>query len=229
MLPYVPTSLLAARRSPGAWLILGLGCASLALGLGLAVLAFEADPAAERELVGECAAGTGAAVALWVLITALARDRLEGFALAADQTGPGAVARLLGRSIGALVAGVVAAAATLAFAVALDPQHVHGLLCLLSTSMVSVASAAAWGLMLGACGLGPAAGLLAGLGLWFLGHLPWSSPGWEVGGLGRLLAVALPSPPADAGADAWRLLAALGLGAVALTAHGARARDAGSG
>jgi hypothetical protein len=226
VLPYLWTTLLAARRSPGAWALLGLGCAALSLALGLAVLALEDDRAANLELAWEGAAGVGAGVAVWVLVTTLARDATEGFALAADQCLAGPRARLLGRALGAAAAGTAASLVTLLVGVLLDPRLAPSSVYVLFTSIFTAILAAAWGLLLGGLGLGPAAAMLAALGLWLLGHFPWAAPGWEVGGGGRLLAAALPAPPRDLLGVAAALLAAIGVGGLAL-ARADRVRRAG--
>jgi hypothetical protein len=186
------------------------------LGLGLAVLAFETDQAARLELVHECAAGAAAGVALWVLVSSLARDREEGFCLAADHTRGGRTARLVGRTFGATLGSAVAAGVVALLGLALGGADTGDGLYLLSTSSCSALLAAAWGLLLGVAGLGPAAGLLTGAGLWVTAHLPWGAPGWDLGGVGRVIGAVLPGVPQGAAGAAAAVLAAVGVGGLAL-------------
>jgi hypothetical protein len=55
----------------------------------------------------------------------------------------------------------------------------------------------AWGTLLG-CRGGGGLVVAGGCALWFLGHLPWGSPSFAAGPLGRALGAWLPGPVAPA-------------------------------
>lgn len=74
----------------------------------------------------------------------------------------------------------------------------------------------AWALLLSGFGLGPAAALLAGLGLWILGHLPWAAPGYALGGAGAWVGALLPAAALDLRSATAALLALVGLLALVL-------------
>jgi hypothetical protein len=206
VLAYLLSTWTSAWRLPALWLMGCLGLAATAAGLGLSILALEADEAGAQRLVQESAQAIAVLVALWLLVWTLDADARSGFCVAADQTLGGLGARLWGRFSGCALVGVVAslpaigAGATWTEA---DP------LWLLITTIISTALLGAWGLLLWAWGLGGVALLLAGGGLWLLGHLPWGAPGWG-GELGRWVGAWLPP-----GLDAQGRFAPAALGAVA--------------
>lgn len=230
MRTYVITTLREAFRSPGSWLLLGLGAVAGWGGLRLAILGLgRAEQQASNVVIGTGQAFTLLAT-LWILGRALDEDRASGLRTAADCTLPGPAGRLVGRWAGAALAGAVMGCLLTTLLLLLTPHETlwgAHVLCLYLANMEVAVLAATWALLLSVLWPG-GPGVLLGLALWFVGHLPWGTPHLADGSVGRAIALLLPGPRAPLEAVALlgpTLLGAAGLALLALAlrpAEGAR-------
>jgi hypothetical protein len=178
---------------PATWVIPVLGGLAGWFGISLGILTLgDVEPQA-RELAETTGQGVAALLVGWLLARHLDEDARSGFAVAAEQTGPGLEGLLLGRWAGSiLTAFPLAALAGLALGPTGGEDGPWALHLVIATMSVALL-AGAWGLLLGAWGGGLLV-VLGGMGLWLLGHLPWGSPSWLPGPAGDLLRAWLPGP-----------------------------------
>jgi hypothetical protein len=207
MWPFALATLRSSLTSWAVWLILLTAVGVGWLGLEVSVLALGESESQAPELILTTAQAFGALLALWIVARTLDDDGRAGFTAPADQTRPGPGGRILGRWMGAFLAGAVGGV-VIHCAIA---RELAGSLSLYTAIIVPPLVLSAWGALLGCRGGG---GLVVGGGgaLWFLGHLPWGSPSFASGLFGRGLAAWLPGPvaPAETLAHAGYTAAAVG-------------------
>lgn len=195
MWPYASATVKQALRSPLSWVLLAVGAFTGWFATSAAILALDEVGAQGQPLTISTAQLVGVLLTLWLIGRSLDEDRLSGFAAAADASGPGATGRLLGRWLGATLAGAGLAVSTaLAISTSAALESPDGLL-LLSTSIMACALVGAWCVLLGALWRGGGAVLVVFL-LWILGHLPWGVAPFLNGLAGRMLGGLLPGPRA---------------------------------
>ena len=221
MLAHTQDTIRRAVRGPTVWVLLGLGFLAGWGGAGLAILALGRGHTQTVGIVGETSHVIAVLVTLMTLARSLEEDRRSRFTAALDATAPGSSGRRLGRWGGAVALGLGVGAclqAILGWTLGVLGQPADWL-SLYSTTILVVVLAAGWGVLLSRA-FGGGGMVLAGLLAWFLGHLPWGTPGFLEGPVGRALGALLPGPRAsDAALSA--LAAAAGLLLVGL-ALGAR-------
>ena len=132
----------------------------------------------------------------------LEMDASSGFTGAADAAGPGLAGRLLGRWLGATAMGGLLAVLVLSLSWPAAEQGPLPPIWLLSTTIVVIALAAAWTLVLGAFG-GGVVGMVAGSLAWLLAFLPMGHPAFFGGAMGRALRAVLPNPPWETAPLSW--------------------------
>ncbi len=193
MWPYAFATLKSAWRSPVAWVLLALGAFTGWFATSAAILALDDVGAQSRPLVISTAQLVGVLLTLWLVGRTLDEDRHSGFAAAAEAARPGPAGRLLGRWLGASLAGAllaILAALLISRSAALqNPDAIS----LLSTSIMAPALVGAWAVFLGAVWRGAGATVVVFL-LWGLGHLPWGVAPYLEGPAGKVLAGVLPGP-----------------------------------
>jgi hypothetical protein len=181
-----------AIRSPAPWVLAALGALAVLAGLSLEILAGAEIPGRASDLALSTALAFGYLTGLWVAASTAAQDASAGLAAAAGCTAPGPLARTLGRWIGsagvALVVSYICMASAGPCAGLLD-RGVYVFITSISVGAVG----AAWGVLLGAWARAGGA-ILAGVGLWLLGHLPWGTEALLAGTAGEIVAAWLPGP-----------------------------------
>lgn len=218
MLAFLRDTLRRTLRSPGPYVIVGVGVLVGWTALGLSILALGRDTATSAPLLlatGQLVAAVGV---LWTLGRRLQEDRSSGFTRAADCTAPGVRGRAAGRWGGAVLLGTGLGFAVVGLLLPLAPATPSPSLLLLYSASIGVAGllVASWGIVLDRIGAGPAL-LLLGLVVWVAGHLPWGSPDLVPGVAGRLVGALLPRPPApDTTPSGWLAAVAAAGGLLAL-------------
>ena len=193
MWPYASATLKSAWRSPMAWSLLVLGGLTGWFATSAAILALDDAGAQSQPLTLSTAQLVGVLLALWLTGRSLDEDRHSGFAAAADAAQPGPGGRLLGRWLGATLAGGGLALLTATAIAAVARVEQPPVLLLLSTSIMAPAVVSAWAVLLGNVWRGAGATLTVFL-LWLLGHLPWGVAPYLDGLFGRLVGGILPGP-----------------------------------
>jgi hypothetical protein len=213
MLPFALATLRSSLKTWTVWLILAFAVAAGWLALEVSVLALGESESQAPELILTTAQAFGALLALWVAARHLDDDGRAGFTAAADQSRPGPAGRILGRWLGAAVAGSVGGLLVhIALSGRVEPSiHLH---CAI---VMPPATLSAWGTLLG-CRGGGGLVVAGGGALWFLGHLPWGSPSFAEGPLGRTVGAWLPGPVPLSGALAHAGHAAAGVAGLLLLA-----------
>lgn len=185
-----------ALTSPVTWGICLMGVFFGWFAATLAILALVDVSAQARELVESTSQLFGALLAIGLVGRTLDEDSDSGFTLASDACASGPGGRVLGRWLGATVAGTGASVLIAALVAASGAAAIHQPIWLLYTSIMGVALVAAWATLLASRWNGAAAGLLTIL-LWLLGHLPWGRQPFLGGSLewaGQCLQAWLPGP-----------------------------------
>ncbi|MDJ0975625.1 MAG: hypothetical protein QNJ98_14275 [Planctomycetota bacterium] len=198
MWPYARATLKEAVTSPVTWGICLMGVFFGWFAATLAILALVDVAEESRELIGSTSQLFGALLAIGLLGRTLDEDSDSGFTLATDACAPGPGGRILGRWLGATIAGTAASVLIAAVVTASGAAQADSSLYLLYTSILSISLVAAWATLLASRWNGAAAGLLTIL-LWLLGHLPWGREPFLGGSFtwaGESLRAWLPGPRA---------------------------------
>jgi hypothetical protein len=198
MWAYTRITLKEAALSPTTWGVCLLGAFFGWFATTLAILAVADIESQSRALVEGTSHLFGALLTLGLLSRAFEEDSGSGFALAGDATRAGPQGRLLGRWLGAVLAGALGSLLVAALTTATGATGALDPLYLLYTSILTLGVVGAWSALVSSQWAGPA-GALVVLLLWVLGHLPWGTAPFLAGGVGRTVAALLPGPRAAAG------------------------------